>query len=211
MAHKTLLQRMRAFLITSVMGGLVVVLPVTIFIWLIRTVVRAVARILDPVEHVLSLPEGWAAWVVDLTAFGITLGCFFLIGLVMQTKAGKAFFSELEDRLLEPLPLYSTLRDAVQQMLGQGKRPPFQEVVLVDVYSNKTRMLGFVVDELPDDYLSLFVPTGPNPTNGFVFFCHKDQVTHLKARPEDAVRVVIGVGTGAASLFEGEEALFAAN
>ena len=73
MAHKTLLQRMRAFLITSVMGGLVVVLPVTIFIWLIRTVVRAVARILDPVEHVLSLPEGWAAWVVDLTAFGITL------------------------------------------------------------------------------------------------------------------------------------------
>ncbi|MBK6948927.1 MAG: hypothetical protein IPH16_13505 [Haliscomenobacter sp.] len=119
---------MRAFLITTVMGGLVVVLPLTIFIWLIRTVVRAVARVLDPVERVL--------------------------------------------------------------------------------YGNQTRMLGFVVDELPDDYLSLFVPTGPNPTNGFVFFCHKDQVTHLKARPEDAVRVVIGVGTGASALFEGEDKPF---
>ena len=197
-----MLQRARSFLFTAIIGGLVVILPVTLLIWLLRSAVVMIAGFLNPVKSLLQLPEEWAGWLVDLGAFAIAILFFFLIGVIMQTRVGKLFFRELEERILAPLPLYTVLRDVVQQITGYGKRTPFRDVVLADVYSNPTRMLGFVVDELPDDYLSLFVPTGPNPTNGFIFFCHKSQVTYLNVRPEDAVRVVIGVGTGASSLFK---------
>ena len=202
MAHKTMLQQVRSFLFTAIIGGLVVILPVTLLIWLLRSAVVLIARFLGPIKNLLHLPEEWAGWLVDLGAFAIAILIFFLIGVIMQTRIGKLFFRELEERILAPLPLYTVLRDVVQQITGYGKRTPFRDVVLADVYSNPTRMLGFVVDELPEDYLSIFVPTGPNPTNGFIFFCHKSQVTYLDVRPEDAVRVVIGVGTGASTLFK---------
>ncbi|MEY4134035.1 MAG: hypothetical protein RL386_385 [Bacteroidota bacterium] len=208
MTQKTMLQRVRSFLFTAIIGGLVVILPVTLLIWLLRSAVVMIARFLNPVKSLLQLPEEWAGWLVDLGAFFIAILFFFLIGVIMQTRVGRLFFRELEERLLAPLPLYTVLRDVVQQITGYGKRTPFRDVVLADVYSNPTRMLGFVVDELPDDYLSLFVPTGPNPTNGFIFFCHKSQVTYLNVRPEDAVRVVIGVGTGAAALFRDNPGAF---
>ncbi|MFZ4427160.1 MAG: DUF502 domain-containing protein [Saprospiraceae bacterium] len=208
MTQKTMLQRARSFLFTAIIGGLVVILPVTLLIWLLRSAVVLIAGFLNPVKSLLQLPEEWAGWLVDLGAFFIAILFFFLIGVIMQTRVGRLFFRELEERLLAPLPLYTVLRDVVQQITGYGKRTPFRDVVLADVYSNPTRMLGFVVDELPDDYLSLFVPTGPNPTNGFIFFCHKSQVTYLNVRPEDAVRVVIGVGTGAAALFRDNPGAF---
>ena len=202
MTQKTMLQRVRSFLFTAIIGGLVVILPVTLLIWLLRSAVVMIAGFLNPVKSLLQLPEEWAGWLVDLGAFAIAIVFFFLIGVIMQTRVGRLFFKELEERLLAPLPLYTVLRDVVQQITGYGKRTPFRDVVLVDVYSNSTRMLGFVVDDLQEDYLSIFVPTGPNPTNGFIFFCHKSQLTYLDIRPEDAVRTVIGVGMGASSLFK---------
>jgi uncharacterized membrane protein len=208
MTQKTMLQRARSFLFTAIIGGLVVILPVTLLIWLLRSAVVLIAGFLNPVKSLLQLPEEWAGWLVDLGAFFIAILFFFLIGVIMQTRVGRLFFRELEERLLAPLPLYTVLRDVVQQITGYGKRTPFRDVVLVDVYSNATRMLGFVVDDLPEDYLSVFVPTGPNPTNGFIYFCHKSQLTFLDIRPEDAVRIVIGVGTGASALFQDNQRAF---
>lgn len=201
MAKKTMLQRVRSFLFTAILGGLVVILPVSLLIWLFRIIVRFIASFLDPLKRLIDLPEEWAGWLVDLGAFALTIVFFFVIGLIMQTRMGKIVFNELEERILKPLPLYIVLKEAVQQITGQGKRPPFRDVVLVDVYSNPTRMLGFVVDDLPNGYHSIFVPTGPNPTNGFIFLCHKDQLTPMDVRPEEAISVVIGVGTGASALF----------
>ena len=202
MSHKPFAQRVREFFITTFLGGVVVVLPITLFFWLMRLVFRAIVRFIQPIENLLNLPREWATWVVDLTAAGIAVTGFFLIGLFIQTNFGKKLFLEIEDRLLSPLPFYTILRDAVQQMLGPGKKTPFSEVVLADVFSNSTRMLGFVVDELPDGHLSLFVPTGPNPTTGFIFFVHRSQVEHLEVRPEEAIKVIIGMGTGASMIVD---------
>lgn len=59
-------------------------------------------------------------------------------------------------------------------------------------------MTGFVTDELPNGKLTIFVPTGPNPTNGFIFHVDEDQVEYLDTNTEDAMRSIIGVGVGSA-------------
>lgn len=194
-------KRIRRFFVTTIVGGLVVILPIALFVVLIRWGLNLVVQIINPIAKILDLPEAWGEWLISLTAFAIVLGGFFLIGLIVQTNLGKQSLSIIENQLLAQLPFYTTLRDTVQQFLGNRDKMPFSQVVSVDVFSNPTRMIGFISEELSDGRITVFVPTGPNPTNGFIFCVHESQITHLDVRPDEAMRVIVGVGTGASSLF----------
>lgn len=194
-------RRFQHFFLTTVLGGLVVVLPFTLFLFIVRLVFRFISNLLNPIK-LLFESVTLATWVLDLIALAIVLLFFFLVGLVVRTRLGRYFFMQADKRLIESLPLYKVLRDTVQQFFGKGRRTPFGEVVLVDVYNSPTRMLGFVASELPDNRLSVFVPTGPNPTNGFIFFVDRSQTTTLPVGVEDAMRVILAVGAGADSLFK---------
>jgi len=57
-------------------------------------------------------------------------------------------------------------------------------------------MLGFVAASHNDELFTLFVPTGPNPTNGFIFIVKKEQIEWIDIKTEEAMRIIIGVGTG---------------
>ncbi|HKK74267.1 MAG TPA: DUF502 domain-containing protein [Saprospiraceae bacterium] len=194
-------KRLRRFFMTTVVGGLVVVLPITLLVIVVRWIIVFIVQTISPIKQLIQLPEELADWVLDLTAFGIVLGAFFLIGLIVQTNLGKQSIALIENQLLAQLPFYTTLRDTVQQFLGNRETMPFSQVVSVDVFGNTTRMIGFISEEMDDGRLTIFVPTGPNPTNGFIFCVSKEQVTRLDVRPDEAMRVVVGVGTGASNLF----------
>lgn len=199
---KVWLKRLQRFILTTVVGGLVVVLPISIFGLLVRFVFIQVLKIITPISRLLDFPDHIKVWIADLTAFGLVLLLFFLIGLLVRTEIGKRIFQFVEENLLAQLPFYMVLRETVQQLIG-AKRMPFSKVVLVDVYGNATRMTGFVVDEHPaTGMVTVFVPTAPNPTNGFIFHVKEDQIVHLDVRSEDAIRTVIGVGIGSSQLFE---------
>ena len=111
----------------------------------------------------------------------------------------------IEVNWLEKLPFYKVIRDTVQQFTGQ-KKAPFSEVVLVDVFSNDTRMVGFITEELTETMVTVFVPTGPNPTNGFIFHVNRNQIEYLEVKPEEAMRTIIGVGTGSKVLLKKDKA-----
>ncbi len=66
-------------------------------------------------------------------------------------------------------------------------------------------MTGFVAEQLSPNMYSIFVPTGPNPTNGFIFHVPEEKIQFVDAKPEDAMRTIIGVGTGSSILFSSAE------
>ena len=82
---------------------------------------------------------------------------------------------------------------------------PFSQVVLVKVFNSETLMTGFITEEMDDELFTVFVPTGPNPTNGFIFHVKRNQLVFVDTKPEDAMRTVIGVGTGSHILFSGHQ------
>lgn len=197
-------KRLRRFFFTTVIGGVVVILPITIFVALVRFVFIFTTRLLAPISNLLDFPTDLKKWLLDLIAFGIVIALFFLIGLIVRTEFGKRFFSSIEKNWLSQLPLYDTVRDTVRQFTGQ-KKMPFSQVVLVDVFGTPTRMTGFVTEELGEGYYTVFVPTGPNPTNGFIFHVRAEQLEFVDVRPEEAMRTIIGVGTGSDILFRKKE------
>lgn len=196
-------KKLRRFFFTTVLGGIVVILPIYIFGALIKVVFNFTSRLLTPVSSLLSFSSDVNRWIVDLLALAIVIFLFFLIGLGVRTELGRQLLAFIEENWLAKAPFYILLRDTVRQILGQEKMP-FRQVVLVDVYSNSTRMTGFVVDSTKDgSYYTVFVPTAPNPTNGFIFHVKREQLEFLETKTEDALRSVISMGTGSAALLEG--------
>lgn len=197
----TIWVRIRNFFTTTLLGGIVVVLPITILILLIDLLYRFIANILEPIRKLINIPYIEAEWLINLVALSFVLIAFFVIGLIVQTNLGKQTFKAFEGRFLSQIPFYNIIRETIQQFFSQ-EQVPFSQVISVDVFNNSTRMIGFISDDLEDNRHAVFVPTGPNPTNGFIFIVHKSQIEYLDVRPEEAMRSIIGVGTSAAELYK---------
>lgn len=197
---RALMRRLRNFFFTTVIGGVAVVLPISLLIMIIRFIFNFTTGLLDPIKKLFDFPPYLGDWLIDLMALTAIIVLFFIIGLTVRTELGSKLFNRVDRQLLSQLPFYSILRDTVQQFFG-NKKVPFSQVVLVDVFSNDTLMTGFITGEIDDEIYTVFVPTGPNPTNGFIFHVRRRQLIFLKVRPEEAMRTIIGVGTGSEILF----------
>ena len=123
----------------------------------------------------------------------------FFIGRAVKTRIGKFLYHYLEKYLLSKIPLYSVLSETVSTIADRDQKA-FSKVVLVDVYGSGVYMTGFVTDETNPEWYSIFVPTAPNPTNGFVFSTRRDAVIETDLKPEDAVRTVVGMGAGSTEM-----------
>lgn len=198
---KYFMARVRRFVVTTFVGGFLVVLPVTIFVIIVGMAVNFIVNLLTPIKSILGMEDASAQGLVNLLAFAIVMTLFFFIGLFVSTDEGRDFFNYIEENFLMQLPMYASIKETTNQFLGR-KKMPFEEVVSVDVFGNSTRMIGFITDEAAEgELLTVFVPTGPNPTNGFIFCVRENQVQRLNVKTDQAMRMVIGVGTGAGKLF----------
>ena len=187
------MNKLKNFLGTTFLGGLVVILPVAIFAILAKWVITFFDGIIDPLASLF--PERWNEFLIKLLAFGIITVFCFSIGLMVRTQFGNSIVSWLEQQILYRLPLYSTIKETVQQFFGKEKSA-FSKVVLIEPFANGVQMLGFVTDETEEGMMTVFSPTAPNPTNGYVFEGHRDTVGLLDVKAEVAMKNILSLGAG---------------
>jgi len=199
--HRSFLEKARGFVVTTILGGLVVVLPITLFVLIIRLLFNLVIGFISPLTHLLGFSDSINEWLINLLVLVLILSAFFLIGLVVRTELGKRLFVRLEEKWLKPLPMYAVLRETVQQLFSKEKMP-FSKVALVDPFGSGTFMTGFITDELPGGFYTVFVPTAPNPTNGFIFHVKAANLHVVDIKSEEAMRSIISLGIGSAKLFK---------
>ena len=197
---KSFIQRLKSFVSTTLIGGLTIVLPFTLLIVVIRFLFNLIISIADPIRKIIPVSDGFKGWVFDLVILAGIISIFFAIGLIVKTRMGREIWLYFEKKILYPLPFYVVLRETVQQFFGKDKMF-FSKVVSADIFNNGTRMLGFVSASY-EDYYTIFVPTGPNPTNGFIFIVKENQIEWVDIKTEEAMRIIIGVGTGSERLLE---------
>lgn len=193
-----MIDRLKNFLLTTLIGGITVILPIVIFAWVIKIIVQLVGAVISPLSYLIRLDI--PPFVIDVIAVVIIVLACFATGLFIRTQLGNKIYSYIEKHWLERLPVYSSIRDIVQQFTGK-KRTAFQQVVVLAPYSSATLMTGFVTDEKGDDF-TVFVPTAPNPTNGFVFHMKREQLTFIDVKTEDAMRTIVGMGAGSQDLLK---------
>ncbi|HSR87772.1 MAG TPA: DUF502 domain-containing protein [Pontiella sp.] len=201
-----MLARTKNFFRTTLLGGVIVILPAIILIlafkWLFGVVGNAIAPLTNLVVEALPMPQEYNRPVATLIVLSvIILGCF-LFGLFVRTKLGLMIYSGFENSFLSKAPGYKMIKETVNQLLGK-KASPFSSVALVNLYGNDTLMTAFITDRHDNGMVTVFVPTGPNPTSGFIYHVNENQVHPVSVTVESAMRSVISCGAGSGDLIKG--------
>ncbi len=113
------------------------------------------------------------------------------------------FLNKAEDRYMMKIPGYKMAKETVQQFFGKN-RSFFREVVLVDIFNTGTLMTGFITDD-QGEMVTVFVPTGPNPTSGNIYHLEKDRVLKTTATVDSGMKSIISCGAGSAEVFASME------
>jgi uncharacterized membrane protein len=186
------------------LAGLLVVVPVAITIWVLQWIIGTLDQTL------LILPEGWRPKTVlgyDVPGFGVvlTLGILLLIGAVTSNFVGRKLVS-LGDRIVHRIPVVRSIYSSVKQVsdtLFSESGNAFRTAVLVQWPRVDVWTIGFVtgtpggdvVNHLHgDEYLSVYVPTTPNPTGGYFVMLRKSDCIELRMSVDDALKYVVSMG-----------------
>jgi uncharacterized membrane protein len=197
-----LFKRIRNFLWTTLIGGMIALAPLTLIILLFRWVINVIGRNLTPLVDTLLQdpdPDPFFKFLLYLITFTAVLLFFFLIGIIFRTRMA-LFLNKAEDRYLAKIPGYKIAKETVQQFFGKN-RSFFKEVVLVDIFNTGTLMTGFITDD-QGEVITVFVPTGPNPTSGNIYHLQKDRVTKTGATVENGMKSIISCGAGSEEIFQ---------
>ncbi|MEZ5070076.1 MAG: DUF502 domain-containing protein [Bacteroidales bacterium] len=196
-----LFTRLKNFLRTTLIGGVVALAPLTLIILLFRWVINLIGRNLEPVvDKLLQNPDPspylrFGLYVVTFTAI---LFFFFLIGIVVRTRM-VVFLNRAEELYLQKIPGYKLAKETVQQFFGKN-RSFFTEVVLVDIFNTGVLMTGFITDD-QGEIITVFVPTGPNPTSGNIYHMPRERVLRTTASVDTGMKTIISCGSGSGEVF----------
>jgi uncharacterized membrane protein len=194
-------RRFRNFLRTTLIGGMVALAPITLIILMFRWMINLIGRTLTPLVNTLmqeSDPNPYLKFLLYLITFAATLLFFFIIGLIVRTRLS-VFLNKAEDKYLKKIPGYKLAKETVQQFFGKN-RSFFKEVVLVDIFNSGVLMTGFITDD-QGEIITVFVPTGPNPTSGNIYHLPADRVHRTGASVDNGMKTIISCGSGSSVVF----------
>ncbi|MCK5875382.1 MAG: DUF502 domain-containing protein [Alcanivoracaceae bacterium] len=190
----------------SLAGGLLILLPMvivgTIFGWIYDVASGMISPFTGPFITTFGLPKVLA----DLIVVALLVLLCFLIGTLVATRLGAWLWQRAEEVLMVRVPGYRSVREITAQLLGNSNDSPFKrgEVARIWLYGKQVdvSVLGLVTSRHADGRVSVFVPTGPNPTTGFIYHVSMDLVElHPEIRVEQMMKTVIACGAGTSALF----------
>lgn len=190
---------MRKYFIT----GLLILVPLAITLW----VLHAVISTMD--QSLLLLPEQWRPEkLVGFKVLGLgtilTLLIIFITGLLAQNFVGNMVVGAWES-LLKRIPIVNSVYSSVKQVsdtLFSSTGNAFSKAVLVQYPREGCWTIGFltgvpggdVAKHLVGDYISIYVPTTPNPTSGFFLMLPRADTIALDMTVDAALKYVVSMG-----------------
>jgi len=195
------MKRIKDFLKTSLLGGLVVILPVAILIFVFKWIFNLVTNMVQPLTDLVMTRSQMQEILADILVIAVILTLCFVIGVFVRTRLGKWIFQTLENKILKIAPGYSLIKETVMQFVG-SKKSPFSSVALVQIFANETLASAFVTDTHEDGSYTVFVPTGPNPTSGNIYHLAARFVHPVDVPVEDAMRSILSCGAGSTKLIK---------
>jgi uncharacterized membrane protein len=191
---------------TSFLTGLVVVAPVGLTLWLIWTVAGWVDGMVLPLIPSGFQPEKYIG--INLRGVGVIIFLIFtvLVGWIAKGLIGRSmilFAESLVNRMPVVRSIYSGVKQIAETVFAQSERS-FEKACMVQYPRKDIWAIGFISTEArgeinekaptSGDLLSVFVPTTPNPTSGFLLYFPREDVIELDMSIEDAAKLVISAG-----------------
>ncbi|MDD3483231.1 DUF502 domain-containing protein [Azovibrio restrictus] len=183
--------------------GLLIWVPLAITAWVLSMIIRAMD------QSLLLLPE--AIHPINLLGFNIpgagavlTLATILITGLLAANFIGQKLVGWWE-RILARIPVVNSLYNAVKQVSDTILSPngnAFRKALLVQYPRQGSWTIAFltgqpggdVANHLDGKYVSVYVPTTPNPTSGFFLMMPAEDVVELKMSVDEALKYIVSMG-----------------
>lgn len=190
----------------SFLTGIVVIAPVSLTIWLFWSVVGWVDSFVLPLVPHQFRPEQYIG--INLRGVGVIFLLVFtiLVGWIAKGIIGRSLIQYAEglvDRMPVVRSVYSGIKQISETVFAQTERS-FEQACLIQYPRRGIWAIGFVSTtakgEIADKaetggrLMSVFVPTTPNPTSGFLLYFPEEDVIILDMTVEDAAKLVISAG-----------------
>ncbi len=195
------MKRIQSFVGLTLLGGFMVVLPISIFILLVTWLLGVIISLLSPLSSWIASWSPLAQSLAELLSILAILCGFFLVGLLIRTRVGE-WLHEVMDRWLSRLvPGYKAIREMVTQFVGGEGNASLLKGQVCRAYLHGraagVSVTGIVTANHPNGDYTVYVPTAPIPTSGFVYHLAQDCVDLLPhVSVEAAMRTVIACGSG---------------
>jgi uncharacterized membrane protein len=190
---------LKKYLIT----GLLIWVPLVITVWVLSVLVGTLDQTL------LLLPGDWRprAWLgFNIPGLGVllTLVVVLLTGMMGANIIGQRLVKVWE-ALLNRIPVVKSLYSSVKQVsdtLFSSSGQAFRKALLVQYPRQGSWTIAFltgqpggdVANYLTGEYVSVYIPTTPNPTSGFFLMMPKADVIELDMNVDDALKYIISMG-----------------
>lgn len=195
-----------AALRASFLTGIVVITPVALTVWLVWSLIGWVDGFVLPLVPYDFRPEQYIG--INLRGVGVIIFLLFtvFVGWVAKGLIGKSlinFAESLVDRMPVVRSIYSGVKQIAETVFAQSERS-FEKACLIQYPRKGIWAIGFISTtakgevamraETSGELLSIFVPTTPNPTSGFLLFFPREDVIELDMSIEEAAKLVISAG-----------------
>lgn len=181
---------------TTLIGGVLVIMPVYLSALLVLKALAGVVGLVAPITHqmpaTLQFPQ--------LIAISLLIAVCFVSGIVLRTGLGLRAKNALERAVLEKIPGYTLLRGLAGRIAGKEDEQAFT-VVLAEI--EEALVPAFLVEDCGDGQCVIFVPSVPTPAAGAIYIIAKERVHRVDVPFTRAVAVISKWGAGASELLAG--------
>jgi len=186
-----------------ILAGMVVWLPIIVTFVILRFII-------DLLDQTISLiPRAYQPEILlgtNIPGLGVILSLFLLVitGIIATNIIGQRLFVWSES-ILAKIPLvrtiYNTSKQVIQAMFSPNSKA-FRKVLLVEYPRKGIYSIGFqtgvttssVREHIGKDLVSIFIPTTPNPTAGFIMMFPQSEVIELSMSVDEALKFIISLG-----------------
>ena len=193
------------------LAGLLVWLPLTLTVWVLTSVLGVLDGVfgwfISATQAVLPMAATAPLEALrHIPGLGVivTLVALLVTGVFATNIVGQWWLKQ-GSRLLNRIPIVKSIYNSIKQVsdtLFSSSGNAFREAVLVQYPREGSWTIAFVTGRpggeaahhLVGDYLSLYVPTTPNPTSGFFLMVPRRDVIELAMSVDEALKYVISMG-----------------
>jgi uncharacterized membrane protein len=184
------MKKLKKYLFT----GILTLLPISISVFIVKLAYNFLNNIGSPIITAI------VGFEVPFIGFLLTASTILLVGMIADNIFGRKLFNFFE-AAVSKVPFVNIIYKSVRELshnLSNTSNSKFSQVVMVNFPNENSQSIGFITKESLKlsgvEKIAIFIPTTPNPTNGFLMFFNPKDVEILDVTVDEAIKIVVSMG-----------------
>jgi uncharacterized membrane protein len=185
------------FLKTTVIGGIVFLVPLIIIIAIIGKALEIMKKVAEPLSALIPIESVGDIAIVNLIAVALIALVCFLAGLAARTVTAGKLVDFLESRILPHIPAYAFVKGMTASVAdAEDGRGMTAVLARLDDYSQ----VAFEIERVDGGNVIVYLPGAPNPWSGSVCIMTEDRIQPIEATMMSAAQNIRHLGRGSSEL-----------